>query len=123
MPIIDVYLLPGSLWLIMLSMGLSLQIKDIRRVFVNRRALFVGAISMLIVPPIVGISLALFFAPSAALAVGLVLLATCPGGMLSNLMTDIAKGDLALSLSLSILVSAIYVFLVPFYAHLPWVTF
>ena len=117
MPIIDVYLLPGSLWLIMLSMGLSLQIKDIRRVFVNRRALFVGAISMLIVPPIVGISLALFFAPSAALAVGLVLLATCPGGMLSNLMTDIAKGDLALSLSLSILVSAIYVFLVPFYAH------
>ncbi len=44
-------------------------------------------------------------------------LATCPGGMLSNLMTDLAKGDLALSLSLSVVVSMIYIFAVPFYAH------
>jgi BASS family bile acid:Na+ symporter len=51
------------------------------------------------------------------LTVGFILLATCPGGMLSNLMTDLAKGDLALSLSLSVVVSMIYIVVVPFYAH------
>ncbi|MDT8319384.1 MAG: bile acid:sodium symporter [Xanthomonadales bacterium] len=101
----------------MFSMGLSLTIEDFQRINRNRRALFVGVGSMLIVPPVIGVLLATFFAPTPALAVGFVLLATCPGGMLSNLMTDLAKGDLALSLSLSILVSMIYILVIPFYAH------
>ncbi len=117
MSIIDNILLPGSLWLIMFSMGLSLNVEDFKRVAKNRRALFVGLISMLIVPPVIGILISVTFAPTSALTVGFILLATCPGGMLSNLMTDIAKGDLALSLSLSILVSMIYIITVPFYAH------
>ena len=109
-------LLPATLWLIMFSMGLSLMLRDFGRVFTNKRALFVGAASMLIVLPLLGAVIAVTFAPTPALAVGFVLLATCPGGMLSNLMTDIAKGDLALSLSLTILVSLVYIFIVPFYA-------
>lgn len=117
MQIIDQILLPGSLWLIMFSMGLSLTIDDFRRIANNRRALVVGVSSMMIIPPVIGIMLATLFAPTPALAVGFILLATCPGGMLSNLMTDIAKGDLALSLSLSILVSMIYILVIPFYAH------
>lgn len=117
MAIIDNVLLPASLWLIMFSMGLSLTLADFQRIARNRRALFVGVGSMLIVPPVIGVLLATFFAPTPALAVGFVLLATCPGGMLSNLMTDMAKGDLALSLSLSILVSMIYILVIPFYAH------
>jgi BASS family bile acid:Na+ symporter len=60
---------------------------------------------------------AIAFAPSPALAVGFVLLATCPGGMLSNLMTDIAKGNLALSLSLTLIVSLIYIVVIPVYAY------
>jgi BASS family bile acid:Na+ symporter len=100
----------------MFSMGLSLTLEDFGRVFTNRHALIVGAASMLLALPLLGATIALAFAPTPALAVGFVLLATCPGGMLSNLMTDIAKGDLALSLSLSILVSLVYVFIVPFYA-------
>jgi BASS family bile acid:Na+ symporter len=56
-------------------------------------------------------------APTAALAVGFVLLATTPGGMLSNLFTDMAKGDLALSMSMTLILSMIYIFVVPFYAH------
>ena len=72
---------------------------------------------MLIVPPIVGIVIATKYAPTPELAVGFVLLATCPGGMLSNLMTDLSKGDLALSMSFTIAVSFIYIFTVPFYAH------
>jgi BASS family bile acid:Na+ symporter len=116
--IIDNILLPGSLWFIMFSMGLSLTIDDFRRIASNRRALIVGAGSMLLIPPIIGVLIATLFAPTPALAVGFVLLATCPGGMLSNLMTDLSKGDLALSLSLSVGVSAIYIFVVPVYAYL-----
>ncbi|HKZ73788.1 MAG TPA: bile acid:sodium symporter [Steroidobacteraceae bacterium] len=118
MNLVDDVLLPGSLWCIMLSMGLSLTVDDFRRVFVNRRGLFVGVGSMLVVPPLIGLALALLFAPTPALAVGFVLLATCPGGMLSNLMTDIARGDLALSIALTLLVSLIYIAIVPFYAYL-----
>jgi bile acid:Na+ symporter, BASS family len=100
----------------MFSMGLSLILVDFGRVFTNRRALMVGALSMLVALPILGAAIAVTFAPTPALAVGFVLLATCPGGMLSNLMTDIAEGDLALSLSLTILVSLVYIFVVPVYA-------
>lgn len=118
MNIIDSYLLPGSLWFIMFSIGLSLSTTDIVRVFKSQRPLIVGIASMLLVPPIVGSLLAVLFAPTPALTVGFILLATCPGGMLSNLMTDFADGDLALSLSLSVIVSLVYVFLVPFYAYI-----
>lgn len=117
MSIIDSILLPGSLWLIMFSMGLSLTVDDFRRIISNRRAFIVGLISMLVIPPVIGITMSVLFAPTPALTVGFILLATCPGGMLSNLMTDIAKGDLALSLSLSVSVSIIYIAIVPFYAH------
>ena len=117
MSIIDNILLPGSLWLIMFSMGLSLTIDDFRRILSNRRAFIVGLISMLLIPPLIGTTISVLFAPTPALTVGFILLATCPGGMLSNLMTDLAKGDLALSLSLSVIVSMIYIFVVPFYAH------
>lgn len=116
--IVDSYLLPGSLWFIMFSIGLSLSTADIVRVFKSGRPLMVGIACMLLVPPLIGTALAVLFAPTAALTVGFILLATCPGGMLSNLMTDFAKGDLALSLSLSVIVSLVYVFVVPFYAYL-----
>ena len=116
--IVDSYLLPGSLWFIMFSIGSSLSTEDIVRVFKSRRPLIVGIVCMLLIPPLIGGALAVLFAPTAALTVGFILLATCPGGMLSNLMTDFAKGDLALSLSLSVIVSLVYVFVVPFYAYL-----
>ncbi|MEN5113844.1 hypothetical protein ABE453_07450 [Brevundimonas diminuta] len=112
------WVLPGSLICIMFAMGLSLTVGDFQAVFRNRKALAVGVAAMLIIPPVIGVTMATLFAPSAALAVGFVLLATCPGGMLSNLFTDMAKGDLALSMSLTIIVSLIYILVVPFYAHL-----
>lgn len=123
MTLIDDVLLPASLWAIMFSMGLSLTLTDFKRIAQNRRALYVGMGSMLIIPPAIGLVLVLLFAPTPELAVGFILLATCPGGMLSNLMTDMAEGDLALSLSLSILVSMIYIVLVPFYAHFALINF
>lgn len=111
------WLLPGSLIGIMTAMGLSLTADDFAQVFRNRRALIFGVCSMLIVPPLIGLGMALTVAPTAALAVGFVLLATTPGGMLSNLFTDLAKGDLALSMSLTLILSSIYILIVPFYAH------
>jgi BASS family bile acid:Na+ symporter len=117
MNLIDDIALPGSLWAIMFSMGLSLTWQDFGRVFTERRALLVGVGAMLVVPPLVGIIIATKYAPTPELAVGFVLLATCPGGMLSNLMTDLSKGDLALSMSVTIVVSFVYIFAVPFYAH------
>jgi BASS family bile acid:Na+ symporter len=117
MALLGNWLLPGSLVAIMVSMGLSLTADDFRQVFRNRRALVFGVCSMLIIPPLIGIGLAVTVAPTAALAVGFVLLATTPGGMLSNLFTDMAKGDLALSMSMTLILSMIYIFVVPFYAH------
>ena len=117
MTLIGKWLLPGSLIAVMASMGLSLTADDFRQVFRNKRALIFGVCSMLVVPPAIGLSLALTVAPTPALAVGFVLLATTPGGMLSNLFTDMAKGDLALSMSMTLLLSMTYVFVVPFYAH------
>ncbi|WP_448663932.1 bile acid:sodium symporter family protein [Sphingomonas sp. CJ20] len=111
------WLLPGSLIAVMASMGLSLTADDFRQVFRNKRALIFGVCSMLIVPPLIGVTLALTVAPTPALAVGFVLLATTPGGMLSNLFTDMAKGDLALSMSMTLLLSMIYILVIPFYAH------
>lgn len=117
MALLGNWLLPGSLVAIMVSMGLSLTADDFRQVFRNRRALVFGVCSMLIIPPLIGLGLAVTVAPTAALAVGFVLLATTPGGMLSNLFTDMAKGDLALSMSMTLILSMIYIFVVPFYAH------
>lgn len=117
MSLLGNWLLPGSLIAIMASMGLSLTKADFAQVFGNRRALIFGVVSMLVVPPLIGIGLAMTVVPTAALAVGFVLLGTTPGGMLSNLFTDIAKGDLALSMSMTLIVSMAYVLLVPFYAH------
>ncbi len=117
MEVIENILLPGSLWFIMYSMGLSLTLGDFRRVLTARKALLVGIFSMMLVLPVIGITIATIAAPTPALAVGFFLLATCPGGMLSNLMTDYAKGDLALSLSLSIIVSVVYLLVIPFYAY------
>ena len=111
------WLLPGSLVCVMLSMGLSLVADDFRQVFRNKRALIIGLCSMLVVPPLLGLTIAFTLAPTPALAVGFILLATTPSGMLSNLFTDMAKGDLALSMSMTLLLSMIYVFIIPFYAH------
>ena len=117
MALLGGWFLPGSLIAVMAAMGLSLTADDFRQVFRNKRALIFGVCSMLIVPPAIGLTLALTVAPTPALAVGFVLLATTPGGMLSNLFTDMAKGDLALSMSMTLLLSMIYIFVVPFYAH------
>lgn len=117
MGIADSYLLPGSLWLVMFTIGTGLKVADFVGVLSGRRSFVLGLVSMLLVVPFCGITLAVLFAPNPELMVGLILLATTPGGILSNLITDIAKGDVALSVSLTLALSTIYVFTLPFIAH------
>jgi BASS family bile acid:Na+ symporter len=107
-------LLPIALWLVMFSVGTGLHPQDFRRTLSSRKAFLAGMGSMLVLVPLAGVTLAALFAPTPALVVGLILLATTPSGILSNLMTDIAGGDVALSVSISLALSVIYVFTLPF---------
>ena len=105
--------LPIGLFLIMFGMGLSLVIADFQRVMAVKKPVFVGCFSMLILLPGLGFAVAHLFELSPALSVGLILVATCPGGMFSNLMTDYGKGHLALSITLTAIISCVYIFTIP----------
>jgi BASS family bile acid:Na+ symporter len=89
MALSDGYLLPGSLWLVMFTIGLGLRFGDFASILSGRRAFILGVLSMLVLVPSVGTLLAVLFAPTPELMVGFILLATTPGGILSNLITDV----------------------------------
>jgi bile acid:Na+ symporter, BASS family len=111
------FFLPASLWLVMFSMGLALVPADFRKITQNRRAYLIGMLSMLVLVPVGGTAFATAFSPTPALMMGFILLATCPGGLLSNLLTSLTRGDLALSVSLSLSTSIIYIFTLPIIAR------
>jgi bile acid:Na+ symporter, BASS family len=117
MGIADSYLLPCALWLVMFTIGTGLEPRDFAGILSGRRAFFLGLLSMLVLVPLCGTVLAALFAPTPELMVGLILLATTPGGILSNLITDIFKGDVALSVSMTLTLSSIYIFTLPFIVH------
>jgi len=105
--------LPFALFIIMLGMGLGLTIKDFTRILVKPKAVIIGLIAQLIIVPVVGFLLAIFFPVSPELAVGVVILAACPGGPTSNLVTYLVKGDVALSITLTAISSLVTVFTIP----------
>ncbi len=105
---------PLALALIMLGLGLSLTIQDFIRVVKIPKDFLVGFISQLVLLPVVALSIALLLNLSAELAVGLMLIASAPGGVTSNVITKFADGDVALSISLTAVVSLISIISVPF---------
>lgn len=107
-------ILPVSLAIIMFGMGLSLIPDDFKRIFQYPKAALVGLSNQLILLPLFGFSLAYLFNLTPVLAVGLMIIAVCPGGPTSNLITHVAKGDVALSISLTAITSFITVFTIPF---------
>ena len=107
-------LAPLALALIMLGLGLSLTIQDFKRVINIPKDFLVGFICQLILLPIVALSLALLLNLPAELAVGLMLIACAPGGVTSNVLTKFANGDVALSITLTAVVSLISIISVPF---------
>ncbi|MDA9665396.1 bile acid:sodium symporter family protein [Candidatus Pelagibacter sp.] len=105
---------PICLVLIMLGLGLGLSLKDFTRVLRTPKDFFVGFFSQLLILPIVALGIALILDVSAPIAVGLMIIAAAPGGVTSNVLTKFADGDVALSISLTAIVSLISIISVPF---------
>ena len=110
--------IPAALITVMLGMGLSLTVSDLKRVVVYPRAVSVGLFGQLICLPLLAFVLALILAPNPAVAAGAILLAACPGGVTSNAYTFAARADVALSVTLTIIESAITIFTIPLFAFL-----
>ena len=107
-------LAPLGLALIMLGLGLSLTIQDFKRVIKIPKDFLVGFISQLVLLPIIALLIALLLKLPAELAIGLMLIACAPGGVTSNVITKFAGGDVALSITLTAVVSLISIVSVPF---------
>lgn len=111
--ILTTVILPISLAIIMLGMGLSLTISDFKNVFKNPKAALIGLTNQMLILPLIGFILAVTFDLDPVLAVGLMIISACPGGATSNLITHVAKGDIALSISLTAFTSIATVFTIP----------
>ena len=105
---------PLCLALIMLGLGLGLSVKDFTRILRYPKNFLVGFILQLIILPIVALGVALILNLPAPIAVGLMIIAAAPGGVTSNVLTKFANGDVALSISLTAVVSLISIISVPF---------
>ena len=105
---------PICLALIMLGLGLGLSVKDFTRILRVPKDFFVGFFSQLVILPIVALGIALILNLPAPIAVGLMIIAAAPGGVTSNVLTKFANGDVALSISLTAIVSLISIVSVPF---------
>ena len=105
---------PLCLALIMLALGLGLKPGDFLRVLKNPKDFSIGFICQLILLPIVAYILILIIRPPLEIAVGLMIISAAPGGVTTNVLTKFANGDVALSISLTAIVSLISIVSVPF---------
>ena len=101
---IDV-LLPAALAFIMFSVGLALRAEDFRHVFQAPRALLIGLCGQLVLVPLAALAVVFVFDLPPALGIGLMILAACPGGASSGFLTHVARGNAALSLTLTVISS------------------
>ncbi|MVA99597.1 bile acid:sodium symporter family protein [Nitratireductor sp. CAU 1489] len=113
MDIILSVFLPLALAIIMFSLGLGLTLADFARVAREPKAFAIGAVAQLVLLPLIAYLTVIGFGISGELAVGLMILSFCPGGVTSNILTRFAKGDLALSISLTGVISLVSVVTVP----------
>jgi len=105
--------LPLSLAFIMFSLGLELTTADFKRIAIQPKDFMIGTISQILVLPMVAFGLLSIWPLEPALAVGVMIIAACPGGVTSNLLTYLARGDTALSISLTAIISLLAVFTLP----------
>ncbi len=105
---------PICLALIMLGLGLGLSVKDFTRILRTPKDFFVGFFSQLVILPIIALGIALILNLPETLAIGLMIIAAAPGGVTSNVLTKFANGDVALSISLTAVISLISIVSVPF---------
>jgi bile acid:Na+ symporter, BASS family len=106
-------ILPLALALIMLGMGLSLKLEDFQRITKYPKAVSVGLFSQIVMLPIIGLTIAKLISMPPELSVGLMTIALAPGGVSSNMITYLAGGDVALSITLTVFSSLITIFTIP----------
>ncbi|MBB3106933.1 BASS family bile acid:Na+ symporter [Psychrobacter luti] len=111
--LVNTVIIPLCLFLIMMGMGLTLITNDFKRVLKYPKAVGIGLTNQLILLPIIGFALANIMPLRPEYAVGVMLLVLCPGGTTSNLFTYLAKGDVALSVTMTAIASVITVFTIP----------
>ena len=105
--------LPLSLAIIMLSLGIGLTFSDFTRVAARPRPFAIGGLSQVALVPVTAFAVISLFDISGELAVGIMLLSFCPGGVTSNMLSKLARGDVALSVSLTAMVSLLSILSVP----------
>ncbi len=105
---------PIALALIMLGLGLSLTVQDFLRILKQPKDFFIGLVCQLIFLPIIAFLLIKILNTPLELALGVMIIAAAPGGVTSNVLTKFANGDVALSVSLTAIISLISIFTVPF---------
>jgi len=110
--VIDV-ILPVSLAFIMFSLGLGLTLDDFSLIVREPKAFGIGLVNQMLVLPIMGFTITTLAGLEGELAVGMMILACCPGGVTSNILTKLAKGDTALSISYTAVISVISVMTLP----------
>ncbi|WP_201607721.1 bile acid:sodium symporter family protein [Psychrobacter okhotskensis] len=111
--LVNSVVIPLCLFLIMMGMGMTLITNDFKRVLKYPKAVSIGLLNQLILLPIIGFALANIMPLRPEYAVGVMLLVLCPGGTTSNLFTFLAKGDVALSVTMTAIASIITVFSIP----------
>lgn len=109
--------LPLTLGIIMLGMGMTLTLNDFKKIFIFPKAILLGLGNQLLLLPVIGFVIASSFNMAPELAVGIMLLALCPGGPTSNIISHLAKADLALSVSLTAISSVITNFTIPIFLN------
>ncbi|MCH1781379.1 MULTISPECIES: bile acid:sodium symporter family protein [Psychrobacter] len=111
--LVNSVVIPLCLFLIMMGMGMTLITNDFKRVLKYPKAVSIGLLNQLILLPIIGFALANIMPLRPEYAVGVMLLVLCPGGTTSNLFTFLAKGDVALSVTMTAIASVVTVFSIP----------
>ncbi len=110
--------LPLALGIIMLGMGMTLTTSDFKKIFVYPKAVLLGLTNQLLILPLLGFAIAISFDMPPELKVGIMLLTLCPGGATSNIISHLAKADLALSVSLTAISSFVTNFSIPLFLNL-----
>ncbi len=114
MNIVTDVILPLALAFIMFVLGMGLTGADFLRVIKQPRDFLIGTFSQIILLPIIALILVMIWPISPELAIGVMIIAAAPGGVTSNLLTSFAKGDVALSISLTAIISLLCVITIPF---------
>jgi BASS family bile acid:Na+ symporter len=111
----------GSLWvlnialaIVMFGVALGISVEDFKRLFKEPKLVLIGVLSQFILLPFFTYLLILLIKPQPSIALGMIMVAACPGGNISNFMTHLAKGNTALSVSLTAFATFLAMFMTPF---------